>query len=186
MRRGIAPLLVTGSLATVIVLTILSRPPVDAQDRTEERLTTLETRVAALETIVAGESISPEGSATTATNRLTGAFELVTTGFFLRLYDGDQCKSIRPVGFEVGAQVTVKNESDEVIAIGEITTSKALVEETHPVDPDEFQGTCRLEFVVENVPSSAFYQLEVAGQATPPVSHEELEAQGWTVVFTIE
>lgn len=185
MRRGIVVLPVVGLLVAVLALSNLLRPQVDAQDRTDERLIALETRVAVLETVVADGATGAAGGVSAATHELSGKLNLVSAEWTLA-YDGDQCGPSRfsrlPTGLVVGARVTVRDENGEVIAIGEILASEATID----VDLGSeglYQGTCSLAFTVENVPTAAFYEIEAAGHVIQLISYEELEAQDWTVVL---
>lgn len=73
-----------------------------------------------------------------------------------------------------GARVTVADGGGETIAVGRVDDSKA-----------ENEFGCLLSFTVEDVPSSDFYDIEVASRGGLKYSHQELEDDEWDVFLTI-
>ena len=107
--------------------------------------------------------------------RLSG--ELVLAGNRNPAYS-DNCRGFSDHNQEavkVGAQVTVKDESDKIIGTGALTDCQFVLE-----SPEQARAI-RLGLVVENLPAAEFYTVEAAGGVPETFSFAELDAAGWTV-----
>ena len=76
-----------------------------------------------------------------------------------------------------GAQVTVRDETDAVIATGRLSEGK--------VTESGILGDCRFEFIVRDVPEAGFYTIEVSHRGGLTYSAEELDGLSWMVAFTL-
>lgn len=74
-----------------------------------------------------------------------------------------------------GAQVTVRNASGKLIAIGKLRdgTIKSM------------GYTCVMPFTVRNVPNTSFYRVEVAHRGNVNYSLKEMRTSGWRISLTI-
>ncbi|MBX3070855.1 MAG: hypothetical protein KF883_10185 [Thermomicrobiales bacterium] len=161
------------SIAAILVVGITFFSPTTGQDRTSERLTELETRVTALETLVASES-DPIDAAAAAAHTLTGTFLLYggPDGIDL-IYGPGKQTCIGEGGYadiHEGASVRVTNEAGVVIAVGSLGAGES---------PSLWQ--CQFAFEVSKVPQAAFYTIEVSHRGGLTYSWEELEHADWQV-----
>lgn len=153
--------------------------PATGQDRTEERLSALETRVAVLE----GEAGSPARSSTSATSHtITGTITIIgqivgssdRTSGVIEPIDDTFCTG--GGGFDDirnGASVVVRDQTGVTIATGNIGPGKP--------DPAFPSVTCVFPFTVLDVPQVAFYEIEVSHRGGVSFSHAELETDNWEV-----
>ncbi len=72
-----------------------------------------------------------------------------------------------------GAQVTVRDGSDELIASGRLAEGEVVT------------GGCEFSFAVQDVPTAAFYTIEVSHRGGLAYSAAEMEAADWDVAFTL-
>jgi hypothetical protein len=72
-----------------------------------------------------------------------------------------------------GAGVTVKNEAGEIIATGSVTEGAWT------------EGSCDLNFLVEDVPKAEFYQIEVSHRGEQRYAHDDLAAKEFHLELSI-
>jgi hypothetical protein len=77
----------------------------------------------------------------------------------------------------VGSQVIIKNNSDDILAIGKFIQGKA----------EPFQGTlyCFMEFSIPEVPDSTIYSISL-GDKSFLISKDDLERNNWNIDLTIK
>jgi hypothetical protein len=76
-----------------------------------------------------------------------------------------------------GAQVTVTDQKGELIATGTLSMGeRGMTNDT---------WVCRFAFTVPDVPGADFYTIEVSHRGGLTYSTAEMDAQGWTVGFTL-
>jgi hypothetical protein len=89
---------------------------------------------------------------------------------------GDPCEvDSEYTELRAGMPVVVKDVAGSTVATGELEAG-VIVDLTFA----EHNG-CRFDFRVEDVPVSAYYQIEVADTGAATFSYDELEAMNWTV-----
>jgi hypothetical protein len=153
-----------------------------AQDQTDERLSSLETRVANLERSMGTPSATSEEN---ITHDIEGTLTLVpddphTFTFDLPCFGSDGYDDLYP-----GAQVTVSDSASRLIATGSIYLSKGV--RTPPLDSSKatLVSGCEFAFNVLRVPDTDFYSIKIANREGPVYSRADLEAMNWTVALTI-
>jgi hypothetical protein len=99
------------------------------------------------------------------------------TGTF-SLYDSDVSSDCSGSGgyddIQPGAAVTVRNQTGETIATGNIGSGEYF----------ESVG-CEYDFSVEGVPDAAFYRIEVSHRGEVEFSRAEMESQDWKVQLSL-
>lgn len=81
-----------------------------------------------------------------------------------------------------GAQVTVSNESGDVLAVGRLGAGEGVPASS--ATGSDFLY-CKFEFEVTGVPRAEIYTIEVSHRGGLSYSFEEMESQGWTVEFSL-
>lgn len=169
-----------------IVFAVILYRPATSQDNYEERIEDLETRVTILE-MGGGGALAPTAEA--ETYKLTGRLLLTggnrDVGFASELPDrlkteGEECDGNGGYSdLSVGADVTVRGSDGDVVGTGEVVSSEAVKQSNASV------RQCRFNFVVENLPRSEFYSVEVAHRGEVTYSFEDLEEAGWKASMSI-
>jgi hypothetical protein len=91
---------------------------------------------------------------------------------------GDPCEVRRDsYDLRAGTPVVVKDVAGSTVATGELEPG-VIVDLSFAVE-----NGCRFDFTVEDVPVSAYYQIEIGDPAhtTASFSYDELESMNWTV-----
>jgi hypothetical protein len=100
-------------------------------------------------------------------------FEPLTTPFTGGL--GDPCEvDEESTELHAGTPVVVKDVAGSTVATGELEPGVIV-----DLSFAEHNG-CRFDFTIEDVPVSAYYQIEV-GDTGASFSYDELESMNWTV-----
>jgi hypothetical protein len=95
-------------------------------------------------------------------------------------WGGDSCRESGGYSdMREGAQVVVKDGSGSVIAVGALGPGEA------PGAAGEKSPDCQFPFSVAGIPVEEFYSIEVSHRGATTFSHDELEAQGWTVSLSL-
>src|SRR5574340_251669 len=132
--------------------------------------------MAALALVAAGCSSAP-GSSTGATHIITGTLDLSSTENIADLAPGQPCTV--GLGFsdiQPGASVTVKNASGTIIATGQLGSGTT---------PGTSGMECDFTFKVNDVPTSSFYQVEVANRGNVSYSLSQMEQDKWKVSLSL-
>jgi hypothetical protein len=73
-----------------------------------------------------------------------------------------------------GAAVTIRNESGNTIASGDLE------------EGEHFEGTgCEYPFTIDDVPNAEFYRIQVSHRGEVEFSHAEMEDNDWTVSLSL-
>ncbi|MBA3738743.1 MAG: hypothetical protein H0W97_09245 [Actinobacteria bacterium] len=80
------------------------------------------------------------------------------------------------------ADVELRNASGEII--GSATTSEDKATDL-PGNVSDDDPTCRVEFAIDDVPDSTFYELKIGSHDGPTYSADELEQQDWHVELSL-
>jgi len=140
-----------------------------------QALVILQDRIVVLErTLNTAPSVASTPVVTSTGRSIRGAIQL--TDRDANYVTGRACLGKRGYGdIRPGADVVVMDGAGAILAIGRLEPGVVM----------SGGVTCRLEFVVENVPDVDFYTLEVANRQAPSYSRAEMEAQDWTVELSI-
>lgn len=116
-------------------------------------------------------------SAASPHHTLTGSVEIIdaTDEPFT---PGSGCDGSDTGGFSdlaAGADVTVKNGSGRIIAIGSLREGK----------PNYDGATCTMPLKVSGIPKASFYQVEVSHRGELSYSYAQLQRRHWRVSLTI-
>lgn len=105
------------------------------------------------------------------TNTIRGTFTLTDSDG----YSGSSsCSGDGGYGdVEAGLKVDVRDESQTLLGTGNLTSGV------------EMSDGCTFRFVVNEVPKAKFYTIEVGRRGDLSYSHDEMEARGWSVSFTL-
>jgi hypothetical protein len=76
---------------------------------------------------------------------------------------------------QIGAQVVIRDSAGTIVATGSLLPGTAT----------EDNRRCDYPFVVEDVPTSDFYSIEVSHRGELTYSHEELEDRDWEVMLSL-
>jgi hypothetical protein len=176
MKRFTAAL----AIVSVAIVGFVALSPASGQDRTEERLSALETRVAVLEQRVKIDAIGGTDAASSetpaATYTLTGEITLYGRDHS-RYVTAPACVGVG--GYDdlrPGTGVTVRNQDGTIIATGALAGGVA---------PPTARSHCTFSFTVSDVPYSPFYSVEVSHRGELAYSFEELEEMGWHVALAL-
>jgi hypothetical protein len=127
-----------------------------------------------------GEVPTPErGEPITIKGRLW--FEPLDGGFSGELGDPCEVKDGSPP-LRAGTPVVVKDVAGTTIATGELEAGEIV-----DLSFAEHNG-CRFPFTVEDVPVSAYYEIEISDDSArigTSISYDELEAGDWTVEWGV-
>jgi hypothetical protein len=87
-----------------------------------------------------------------------------------------------------GADVTVRNQSGETIALGSLGPGQ--LQEAFPGGSDRdkygaFGLACVFSFEVGEVPDAEFYSVEVSHRGETSYSRDDMEANSWTVELSL-
>ncbi|XGV99642.1 MAG: hypothetical protein ACAF41_11975 [Leptolyngbya sp. BL-A-14] len=99
-------------------------------------------------------------------------------------HQGDSCRgndNVESGGFDdlnAGAQITVLDSSGKMIALGSLGEGKV-------VKSDRDSNLCVFPFVIDKVPESDFYSVELGHRGKLTFSGKELETKGWMVHFSL-
>ena len=147
---------------TIAVIGLILAAPGAGQDRTEERLSALETRVASLESIITGPDAAPTGE----THRLRGSLLLdpAIVDFETSLFCARGWKNL-PVTIEDGVGAVI---SAGLLDLGEL------------VETD-----CHIPFIVENVPDAPTYTIKIRDWRWS-FSYQDLASRNWIVELVID
>jgi hypothetical protein len=80
-----------------------------------------------------------------------------------------------------GAQVVLRDGEGKVIGTSSLNEGHSNL----GCEVGDVIAICTFEFIIEDVPSSDFYSVEVSHRGEINFSHEELERQGWEVSLTL-
>lgn len=83
----------------------------------------------------------------------------------------------------MGADVELRNAGGEII--GSATTSEDRATDL-PGNVSDNDPTRRVEFTIDEVPDSTFYELKIGTHDGPTYSKDELEAQDWHVELSLD
>lgn len=171
-------------IATVVMLLAVVAVPATGQDRTEERLSALETRVAELEAVVLHDARSSVSSDTGETYTLTGEFTLNgrshgTSSNPATIYATTRglCEGTR--GFDdltAGVAVTIRDDTGTTIAIGRTGQGEMAENDT---------TRCIFPFEVTNIPKRTFYSIEIGHRGEIHFTFEEMEQHDWFIALEI-
>jgi hypothetical protein len=168
---------VAAAVAVLVVGAFVVFSPATGQDRTEERLSALETRVAVLEQRVKAGSV---GEATTevpeTTYTLTGEISLLGLDNSFTLTAPSCVGDGGYDDFREGTGVTVRDQAGAIIATGSLTGGRR---------PGSSGNSCAFLFTIPGVPYSAFYSVEVSHRGELEYSFEEMESMGWHLQLEI-
>ena len=169
-----------GLVVAVLVLAVVAWRPVTGQDNYEERIASLETRVALLE---AGTPVAASASAS-GTHTFKGT--VTVTGSQTNLVEGTleddrECYG-RPgseyADLDVGLAVTVRDDTGKILAASTVGSTSSGYGTGSAV-------VCMLEFTVEGVPDAAFYAVSLGHRGEVVFDREDLELFDWRVLLTI-
>lgn len=83
-----------------------------------------------------------------------------------------------------GAQVTVKDQTGTIVAVGQLDAGVSLRAETRVLSG--IAGTrCRFPFTVGGIPDRPFYEVTVANRAPIRYAKADLEAQSWSLDLSL-
>jgi len=120
-----------------------------------------------------GDAGSTDSKTSPSQPNITGTLTLSDSDF-LFLKNGDPCSGSGGYSdIHGGAQVVVKDESDELIATGSLSAGHVS------------SGQCDFPIAVRNVPDANFYTIQVSHRGGISYSREELKAKGWMVGLSL-
>lgn len=180
-------------LATVFSLVLaanvlLAEPTTEAQDRTQERLVILETRVASQDArILALEQASRSGIPLPVPTTVPAPVEYVITGDYRLRQDmgGGGFRLSEPCnGYTVyrdireGTPVVVKDGAGDIIGYGQLGTGVVVDADT---DATTNETHCLFSFAIDGLPRSDRYVIQVGIRTKETFTLGSLESAAWQV-----
>lgn len=133
-------------------------------------------------TLLIGVCISSPAGASSSRHTLTGSVVIADSQAVVSgvpdWSPGGQCDGSTTNGYgdlSAGAQVTVKNGSGRIVAVGTIREGK----------PNYDGATCTMPLKVSGIPKASFYQVEVSHRGELSYSYAQLQRRHWRVSLTI-
>jgi hypothetical protein len=126
---------------------------------------------------ICGVAYGSAVAASSSHHTLTGSVEILDTQDE-PFTPGQGCDGSETTGYSdlsTGAQVTVKNGSGKIIAIGQINEGK----------PNYDGATCTMPLRVSGIPKASFYQVEVSHRGELDYSYAQLQNRHWRGSLTI-
>lgn len=165
--------IVLSAIAVILAIGI----PAQSEDNYAPRLAGLETRVAVLETAVA---TSPAVAATTGqTYTLTVMIGVLGTTSNTMVSADGACMGYGAYSDLTDAFViTVRDGTGNVIGTGQVS-------ETSGSRSGASSTVCVLKVVINDLPDTAFYTLEMGKRGSPTYSFEDLASKRWIVNVTV-
>jgi hypothetical protein len=107
---------------------------------------------------------------------LTGSFTLIDKGVSRT---SEKCYGTGGYSdVEEGLQVVVRNEKNEILAIGQLGSDNYT---------GQYPGVvCEFPFVIKDIPRANFYQIEVGRRGSLKYSIDDLRKAGWVVRFSLD
>ena len=174
-----------GLVIIALVFAGIVYEPAASQDNYEERIGSLETRVAVLES---GGTGTPAAPVRAETYKISGVFtaygDSSSLGLNSELPKRLQTEDSECFGFNgyddlhLGTSVTVSDGEGNVIGVGEVRSSEVKSEAST-------SRSCAFKFVVEDLPRADFYAVEVSHRGAVTFSFDELEEEGWRIQLSI-
>jgi hypothetical protein len=89
-----------------------------------------------------------------------------------------QCLGAQGYGdINPGAQVRIRDQSDEVIGVSELKGPTGSIDDTNT--------HCTFEFTAAGLPDATFYSIEIGNRGSASFSAAELEANDWSVALQL-
>ncbi len=192
MARALVVLAVI--LGTVIgARIVLISPAADAQDRTEERLNALETRVAEQDARIQALEDRPEGPgrAPTAAGAATPPSPVytITGDYRLRLdIDGESLLGGSCTGWGVyrdikeGTPIIVNSGSGQIIGYGQLGAGVVVTADTEPATNVLH---CLFPLEIASLPKADRYVIQVGTRTRETFMFSRLESEGWQVHLSL-
>lgn len=160
----------------LFTLLVVAMRPAEGQDNLQDRVSTLETQVAALQQQV-GSSTVASAPTNTPTHTLRGSLTIFgdRTGSFPDIdVTGTRCEGDGGYSdFTAGGNITVRDGNGTIIASGTLDAGKLVT------------NGCEMPFSIANVPEVPFYSIEIGRRGGYSISLVELQAQRWTLELSI-
>lgn len=167
---------------------LLGGPSTEAQDRTQERLIALETRVAGQDArIVALEQASRNGIPLPVPTAVPAPVEYVITGDYRLRQDmggagfrlGDPCDGYTVYrDIREGTPIVVKDGAGNIIGYGQLGPGVVVDADTDATTNDTH---CLFPFAIDHLPRSGRYVIQVSTRTKETFTFGSLESAVWQV-----